>query len=357
MQIFFFKEQFPGRIGFNKMFLSKHSNGRYYIYYFLSSGKRKTKSTGERTKKEAIRFLIKFRDDLREKEQQKFTPITLREFQFHYFRYAESVFTVKTCSSCKTTFNFLIRYFGNIQLSELTTKNLEEYLYIRRRDRSVYAARKDYAYLSAAFNKAIRDGFLLENPTKGISRPRTPEKQPLFYSKEEFERLINCIDNEDMRDLTLFAVNTGLRQMELILLEWRQINFENKLLTLDNQSHITKGKRIRSVPLNDISYSILVKRFKNRSTKFENVFTWDDRKITQSYHTHYFKQYVIKAGLNRKYCFHTLRHTFASRLVQKGVSIYVVSKLLGHRDIKTTMIYSHLRGEDLMQAVNVLNDI
>ena len=70
--------------------------------------------------------------------------------------------------------------------------------------------------------------------------------------------------------------------------------------------------------------------------------------------TRYFKRFVIKAKVNPKLNFHSLRHPFASWLGQGGVSIYVVSKLLGHRDIKTTEIYTHLSSENFKAAVDSL---
>jgi site-specific recombinase XerD len=68
-----------------------------------------------------------------------------------------------------------------------------------------------------------------------------------------------------------------------------------------------------------------------------------------------FRRYIELGKMNSKLNFHSLRHTFASWLVQKGVSIYEVSKLLGHADIKTTQIYAHLRSDDLRDAVELLN--
>lgn len=76
--------------------------------------------------------------------------------------------------------------------------------------------------------------------------------------------------------------------------------------------------------------------------------------IKQDWIVHNFKKYVLKANINPKLHFHSLRHTFASWLVQAGVSIYKVSKLLGHSDVKTTEIYSHLRIEDLRNSVEKL---
>ncbi len=66
------------------------------------------------------------------------------------------------------------------------------------------------------------------------------------------------------------------------------------------------------------------------------------------------KKAVRESGLNDNIHFHTLRHSFASRLIQKGVSVFVVKELLGHEDIKTTQIYSHLKTENLSEAVNLL---
>ena len=85
------------------------------------------------------------------------------------------------------------------------------------------------------------------------------------------------------------------------------------------------------------------------------VFTTNNEKFNQVHVSQRFKKYVLKSKLNPSLRFHSLRHTFASWLVQKGVSIYQVSKLLGHSDIKTTQIYAHLRNEDLQGAVDLLD--
>ena len=338
------------------MFLSKSSNGRYYIYYFLPSGKRKVKSTGTRRKAEAFKFLTKFKVEREEVENQKVIPITIKELQYKFFRYAEPLFTGKTCGGYKTTFNFLIEHFGNKQISEISRIELEEYFFKRLRGTSIYAANRDYVHISSLFNRAVSDGYLLTNPCKAIKRFKIPEKAPLFYTPEEFQKLINCIDDQHLKSITIFAVNTGLRQMELILLKWRQIDFKEKTLILDNRTYLTKGKRIRVVPLNKNAFSILQKRYNNKAEDIEEVFTLNGKRIEQNYLSHLFKRSVRNAKINNGLNFHSLRHTFASWLVQRGVSIYTVSKLLGHADIATTQIYSHLRREDLRNAADLLND-
>ncbi len=200
----------------------------------------------------------------------------------------------------------------------------------------------------------MADNYLNSNPCEGIKRIKIPEKQPLFFTEIEFVKLIKTIDNNDIKDLTIFAVNTGLRQMELLTLQWEQINFRDKLLTLDNRNHLTKSKKIRTIPLNISSMQIIVEREINSIHK--NVFTYLNNKITQDQISKIFKKYVLATHINSKLNFHSLRHTFASWLVQRGVSIYQVSKLLGHTDIKTTEIYAHLRAEDLRESVEMLNN-
>ena len=77
-------------------------------------------------------------------------------------------------------------------------------------------------------------------------------------------------------------------------------------------------------------------------------------KLNEDYASKKFKVAVREAGLNDNIHFHTLRHSFASRLIQKGASVFVVKELLGHEDIKTTQIYSHLQTQDLIDAVKLL---
>ena len=195
----------------------------------------------------------------------------------------------------------------------------------------------------------------MENPCKGIKRFKIPDKQPLFFSETDFEILLRVIDNRDIKDLVTFAVNTGLRQMELLTLSWNQIDFKNKFLLLDNQQHITKSKRVRSIPLNIKAMQVLTDREIDKNGNL--IFTFEGKALTPDYVTRKFKAYVIKAGLNPKLTLHSLRSTFASWLIQKGVSITNVSKILGHSSVRVTEAhYAFLRPADLIESVNILNN-
>lgn len=91
-----------------------------------------------------------------------------------------------------------------------------------------------------------------------------------------------------------------------------------------------------------------------RNKTSDVVFTYNDEPFTQDFIVHKFKKLVRMAKLNDELHFHSLRHSFATWLVQKGVSIYQVSKLLGHADVTTTQIYANLVIDDLHKSVKVL---
>lgn len=335
------------------MFLSKHKNGYYYVYYFDAiTNLRKSISTKKKIKKDALNFLTSFSREIELTRQNKIIPITLNKFFWNFLIYSEAVHSINTTNTFKTSFRSIIKYFGDVQISKMTTSRISEYLEYKIRTVSKYQARKDLINLSSAFKKAVTDGYIIFNPCVGIKRIKIPEKQPLFFRENEFHNLLEVIDNVDLKDITIFAVNTGLRRMELITLQWEQINFRDKLVTLDNRNHLTKSKKIRTIPLNIHCMQILIER--ERYKTGSNVFTLDSKPISADKLTRLFKIYVKKTNVNQQLNFHSLRHTFASWLVQRGVSIYQVSRLLGHSDIKITEVYAHLRAEDLRDTVDLL---
>jgi integrase len=238
-------------------------------------------------------------------------------------------------------------------LIDITTKSIQNYKEYRMIRVSPYSAKRDLANLSSSFTWAITQKYLNSNPCKGIKKPKLPEKLPYFYSESDFEKLIDVIDSKDIKDLVIFTFNTALRQNEVITLEWSQIDFKNRLLILDNRNTLTKSKKIRNVPLNLNALQILTERELVKNS--ESVFTYKEEKIKQMFISHKFKKYVRKAGLDDKLKFHSLRDTAASWMIQRGASIYHVSKILGHSDLRVTQIYSHLRNEDLRSATDFLN--
>lgn len=335
-----------------KMFLFKHQNGFYYIHYTDLNGKRQKQSTKVKIKSDAKIIMREFSKIFFIDKQKEISSISLKDYCWKFLKQNEKILAWKTILTYRTTFNALNRFVGAKMLTELTTEMIEDFLRFRHHTTSIYASRKDLINLKSAFKKAVNNGYLKLNPTDSIKRINPPEKMPNYFSDEEYNKLITVIENNDILDIVEFAVNTGLRQMELIQLKNNQFIKTKNLLILDNQAHITKSKKIRTIPLNKKALEIINKKCEARK---DFLFTINGENIKQDYLIHEFKKYVRKAELNDKLNFHSLRHTFASRLVQKGISIYQVSKLLGHADVKTTQIYAHLTVNNLASAVSTLD--
>ena len=140
-------------------------------------------------------------------------------------------------------------------------------------------------------------------------------------------------------------------------MKWSWIDFfQNQLTVKCSAGFITKSKKERIVPMSEKVRSVLINRFNLAVHQSNEVVFYriKGRKLHQETISKQFKQAVRKSNLNEKIHFHSLRHSFASLLVQKGVSLYIIKELLGHEDLATTQIYSHLQKQNLCDAVNLL---
>ena len=143
------------------------------------------------------------------------------------------------------------------------------------------------------------------------------------------------------------------KQKSVENLEWKDVDLEKKVIAVSNtETFLTKTGKMRVVPMSDRVHELLTEMKAEENCAY--VFNYEHRKLNRSYVDHKFRDYRRAAGLAEDVTFHSLRHTFATWLVQKGVPIFEVQKLLGHSDIKVTQIYSHLAASDLHSVVNKL---
>lgn len=188
------------------------------------------------------------------------------------------------------------------------------------------------------------------NPVYGIPRQKEPRRIK-FFAGNEFEEIFNFLDSL-MKPIVLFARNTGLRVSNIINLRWDQISLENRMLFIDENE--TKNSEYLGIPLNQIAFKVV----KDRTLIFPKnkfVFLKEDSSLwSRNVVSKRFKKACIRAGYP-EYRFHDLRHDFCSRLVQKGVDLLRVKLLAGHKYIGTTQGYAHLRQDDLVSAVEMLD--
>lgn len=195
---------------------------------------------------------------------------------------------------------------------------------------------------------------LASNVFTKIKFPRIPKSNPMFITVEKCKVITSLITEEYLKDLCKVAFFTGMRLDKLTNMKWHWIDKNNSIITVKCTNEFnTKSKKKRIIPISPAIESILCipSSVKQNNYIFSKM---KDVRLNNDYVSKKFKKAVRESGLNDKIHFHTLRHSFASVLVQNSVSLYVVKELLGHEDLSTTQIYSHLRIENLFDAVNML---
>ena len=204
------------------------------------------------------------------------------------------------------------------------------------------------------FRYLVREGVLSADPTARISMPKVGRPLPKALPEEEVEALLEAPDVKDPlghRDRTMLEVlyATGLRVTELVSLRLSQINLNQGVVRI-----VGKGGRERLIPLGEESLEWLqefiagprMEILLERQTDFLFPTRRGDRMTRQAF-WHIIKRYAGKADISSSLSPHTLRHAFATHLLNHGADLRVVQMLLGHSDLSTTQIYTHVARERL----------
>ncbi len=211
---------------------------------------------------------------------------------------------------------------------------------------------RPFAFLRHVLMLAMKEGWIDRNPVSGVKF--FPEvNRTRFLNDDELTRLRNLMEPEDWK-LIAFAIETGLRQAEQFGLRWDQVDFENGILTIP----MPKGGKTRHVPLSEGAKEIL----RSFGSFLTSVYVFpgirrrgeqgmDHPLDSRAFERRAYEPALRKAGIQGA-CWHTLRHTAASRRVMAGVDLISVKEILGHRDIETTLRYAHLAPGHLKDAVN-----
>ncbi len=221
------------------------------------------------------------------------------------------------------------------------------------------------ARLKRLFSLRVEWGLTETNPVAKVKLYRDDNERLRFLTDEEEVRLLAACPPYLAR-IVRFALETGARRGEILGLRWADVDLANRVATLDGT--LAKGRRTRHIFLNQGAVSVLkeLPRPIDRSIPVfaEPVIPSTEEKgqsdealewrLPARIEQHW-QQAVDRAELG-DFHFHDLRHTFASRLVQSGVDLAVLRELLGHRDFKMTLRYSHLAPSHLKSAVAVLDD-
>jgi integrase len=207
-------------------------------------------------------------------------------------------------------------------------------------------ARMYFLVLRSILNKATGRGLIKGNPVYKYNISNIPKDTPKieFLTDRELNKLWEAeIKNKEVKRAFLFSAYTGLRLSDCLNLKWSDIRDMGNHKQVSVQQK--KTKEVIHIPLNERAEGIIEKP---RFVK-DKVFS-----VTESTIQYWLPKWAKKAGLSKHLHFHMARHTFATRLLQKGANIHEVSKLLGHASIASTEKYLHLVDSDKKKAVDLL---
>ena len=255
-----------------------------------------------------------------------------------------------TISTYENSLNHLSNYV-NKDLLKLNNKDIEKFLISL--DLEASSVSNYLSGFKSFYNYYVKIGNIKSNPTDSISSPKLVKKLPTFLTVEEIDNLldIEIKDAFSARNKSIMELlySSGLRISELISLEFKNIDLSDCIIRV-----MGKGSKERIVPINDIAIhylKIYVKEYRHMLVKNEqNNYLYlnnHGKKMTRQGIFKMLKKLCIEKNIKKDVSPHTIRHSIATHMLENGADLRIIQEFLGHSDISTTQIYTHLTNEKL----------
>lgn len=248
----------------------------------------------------------------------------------------------------------LRKHFGHLMLTQVRPSVITEYKsHRRKKGASPKTINSELTLLSHAYTLAMREWeWVAQNPVQRVSREKVRNYLERWLTVEEEERLL-AASPPWLQEIIVFAINTGLRQSEILNLQWPLVDLFRRTITLLEQKN---GGR-DTLPVNGSVLAVLKARVRVRSAKTDSVFyngaenrmdAWD---LLRAFYK------ALETAKIEGFRFHDLRHTFATRLVQAGVDLYAVQKLGRWKTLSMVQRYAHHYPESLRPGIEMLDRV
>jgi len=246
--------------------------------------------------------------------------------------------------------------------TEVSVSFLREYIYRQKQKRelSQVSVSKIIAILKSFFN-FLEEDIVIKNPTRRIKMPKKSHKLPRILSRHELEKILATIDycsiapKHKIRNKLIFLMlyYTGVRRSELLSLCFDDLNLSNSTITIRSG----KGSKDRLIPLHPRVRKLLEQYIEQRLPLKNNaIFIGEQgKRMCKTSLIYIFKKFLAISELDKKgYTIHSFRHSFASNLIESGVDIFKVQRLLGHESLDSTKIYVSFNSSQMAKAVERL---
>lgn len=363
--------------------IRQRKDGRWEGLYTVNY---KRKSIYGKTQEEVRKKLNKILNDIDNNIYVEDSKITVGEWLNTWlYDYKKNTVKQKTFEGYETLVRVhLIPAFSKIQLKKLTVDHVQKFINAKVKDGlSSRTIRYINTLLHGALKQAVNNGLLVRNVSEAVVLPERKQKERKFLTADEQNRLINSLKDEQQGFILLFALSTGLRRGELLALRWSNYDTEKRYISIkenlsrlkgeDGKSHLTfttpkTASSKRTIPLlpdiskmlNEHRHAQTVKRFQAGQLWEDNdlIFCTDFGKPIEPRNLHrVLERACDKANIS---CIniHALRHAFATRALENGIPLKVVSDILGHSSISMTAdIYSHVSVETIETEMQKLSQI
>lgn len=239
---------------------------------------------------------------------------------------------------------------GFLSLASVTREHILAFLLsLRKENKASATINRHLSAIRAFFRFLVQEGYCPTDPTVHIETPKMEKKLPQVLSVAEVEKLLNApkpttpFGQRDQAMLELLYA-TGLRVSELVNLKLDDIH-----LDLGFVKCLGKGSKERVIPLGQMAIEAIRlyvnngRRILDKTKREETLFlNHHGRPLSRQGFWKIIKQYAAQAGIKKRITPHTLRHSFATHLLENGADLRAVQEMLGHADISTTQIYTHV---------------
>ena len=323
--------------------------GVFWIGWQDAEGKARQRSLRTRDQDVAERVLEQHeRNEVRAREGKPAAPASdpptrLSELWERYREANEAPLAVNTVNGYGARWRRFIRFAGDVNPVTVTPEIIERFRASRARKVGRATVIGDLRHLSPIFTFAVERGWLAENPLSRVKKGTAPKPIIEVPTDAEVEKALARAKQADpeLEAMMLTAYYAGLRRGELIRLRWEHLDFERGLLHVRGE---TKNYEERSIPLHDR----LRRALELLPRRAQHVFPSPEGKQCQPGNLDRLRRQHKLPG------WHSLRHAFATRLLQNGADLETVRVLMGHRNLSTTARYLHSIGKVQRQAINAL---
>jgi len=253
---------------------------------------------------------------------------------------------------------FLCNNFTNIL--EVKKEAINKYLkYLYERDLNKNSICRKLSSVRGLYNYLVKEEIITDNPLNFVTNPKKEKYLPKFLNNSDMDKLLSiCEDNTpvEQRDSLIIELlyATGLRVSELVNIKIKDIDTKERVIKV-----LGKGSKERIVIYNNHTSEALKKYLNDGYHNFNKknsgylILNKNGDKLSDRYIRNIIDKKIRKAGINTKISPHTLRHTFATDMLEQGADLVTVKELLGHESLNTTSIYTHITNEQIKKTYNM----